>query len=185
MDKDQTIRYSKDEIALIKQLLGSRVDVVQVLRKHFFQFEITAEEKTFLQSLSPDVLAILEKVLLPTLSPDVPLTLEANPYSTLATIDQFYPDLAYVHIAANDILVTFFEQQFDALTKESPQTIILALLPQPLGIDQREQRIINVMAYNKIVPLIDGRLNVLNYYNNLKEETEAEQAARLAKDSTQ
>lgn len=185
MDKGQQLRYSKGDIDLIKQFIASREDALIILRNHFLQLELTEDEQSFLSHLSPAFLKVLEKATVPVLDKDLPMNMEATMYSRLSGLDQVHYELAALQIAANDIIVEYFKQQLGALTLKAEPTIILADLPDRMGIDQKEVRVANMIAYNLIIPLVEGRLNVLSALTNYKEETPEEKAKRLNKNSSQ
>lgn len=165
MDTNQQMRYSQAEIALIQQFTASRPDAVLVLRNHFLQLPLTDEEKVFINGLTTDFLSVLEKMMTPDLSRDVPLNQQATLYSILTELESVNPDAATIHIKANDIIVAFFKQQFEALTG-GEQPIELATLPLA---DENDSsltdfnRLKSMIAFNKILTFADGRLSQLTY----------------------
>lgn len=185
MDKEQTMRVSKDEVALVKQFLESREDATIVLRNHFLQLEVTADEQEYLNSLSPALRDVLKKMMMPSLTRDVPLDQEASMYSRLTTISQVTPDVGLIHIQANDILTSYLKQEFKNLEEGNiERTIILDDLPNELGVTQNEQRVINMMAYNLIIPIVEGRIKSLIQLIAPPELTEEQKKAITKAQST-
>lgn len=184
MDSGQQMRYSKDEIELIKKFVTSREDSLILLRNHFLQLPLTDEQKSFLQGQSADFVAVLVKTVAPDLDANVPLGQEATLFNRLTTLETVQPEASFLHIAANDIIIAYLEQQFAALSQTTEPTIVLQDLKKPIGSDQSEIRLVNLIAYNNIIPLVEGRLLILNALNNKKEETPEEAAKRLKANSS-
>lgn len=184
MDKGQTLRYSKDEIELMRLMVKSREDFTLILRDHFLQLPLDASEKQVLSSLSTDKLELLRKVFLPELRRDVPLTTQSSAYSGLANMENTLPQIAILHIEAIDLVKAYFEQQFDLLTSDEKPTIVLNELASSMGVDQDELRVVNVLAYNKIIPLVEARIqHVLVGLTAEKVETDEEQKKKEEKNS--
>ncbi len=188
MDKGQTRRVSQAEIELFKQFVKSREDALLILRNHFLQLELDGQEKSFLSSLPKELLAALRKMLIPSLIPDVPLTQEATLFSSLEGIDQNHYELGNMRIEANDLVAQYLEQQWDQLTSDEVKDTDIKLSELPLGpkgVDQKELRVVNMIAHNEIIPLVEGRLRAIEALGNIVEETPEAQAKRLAADSAE
>lgn len=184
MDKGQLMRYSQAELELIKLFVSSREDSVLILRNHFLQLGLTSEEQAFLKGLSADFLPVLQKTVLPDLTRDVPMNQQATLYNRVNNLEQINPDVGLLHIVANDIIIDFCTQQFNLLSSDGEPTIILQDLRKPLGIDQDEIRVQNLIAYNQIIPLVEARLNNLTVLANQKPaDTEAEAKQRAQANS--
>lgn len=184
MDRGQTKRVSLDEIALIKQFIETREDAVLILRDHFLQLELSEEEKNFLKSMNKEFLPVLEKIMYPSIVRDVPLTQQASTYSRLFKLEQINPDVGMLHIEANDILTQYLKQQLVLLNEEKEISIFLKDLSRPLGVDQKEMRVVNMIAFNLIIPIIEGRLQDLINLVRPPEETPEQRKERIAKNST-
>lgn len=185
MDKGQVKRFSSAEIELIKKLVASREDAIYILRNHFLQFDLSDDEKAFLKSLTPDKLALIEKAMAPKLDKEIPLGQQATLESRLANLEQLNPDVGFLHIAANDVIGSYLLQQIAKLYDDTTEpTIVLNDLPKPLGVGQEDIRVANMIAFNNLIPIIDGRLNVLLSLANTVTETPEEAAKRAQANST-
>ena len=184
MDKDQARRVSKDEIALLKRLVKRRSNAVLVLRDHFLQLELDKSEKKFISKINSAVLPVLAKLIIPEPVKDVPMGQQGSMYQRMTTLDQMHPEVGIHHVLANDIIVDYLRQQFKALTEEidEPTKIVLDDLRKPMGCDQGELRVINMLAYNAIITLVGGcLLQITHLTKEPKKETKEEKEKRLAK----
>ena len=185
MDKNQTKRVSGDEIALIEHFLKSREDALIVLRDFFLQLELTEEEGEFIKSLSNDLIGVLEKMMKPTLTKDVPIDQNASMYSRLSNLEQVNPDVGDFHIRANDLLKDYLEQEFNNLkNKTTDRVLVLNDLPDKLDEDTNYNRLVNIMAYNLIIPIVEGRLKMLSLLVLPPEETPEQMKERMKKNSS-
>ena len=90
---------------------------------------------------------------------------------------------------ADDLRERYLEQQFNKVEKKSFEAeqgdIILLKLRKPLGVDQKEIRHINMLAYQSIKGCIDAKMLLFRFFANPpKEETEKEKQDRQKKDSS-
>lgn len=187
MDANQLGAFSKDEIALLTQFIKSRLNAAILLRNHFLQLPLNEEEQAFLRSLSPETLQIIERVMMPHLSPETPLAFEATMFSRLAFIEQYSTEGAYLHVATNDLIVKYFEQQLRLLSNVEPIEIDLHSLPLVddeqevlTTFDEKERRVMKMMAYNKIIPLIGERVLKIQMMGNPPVAKTPEELAKIA-----
>ena len=185
MDKGQEGAFSKDEVARIIQFTNSRPDALLILRNHFLQLGVHDEEKIYLKELADDVMALIGRFMLPTLSNQVPLPIYESQYARLDFIGQYSTEGALLHIKVNDLIIDYIEQQFEAIKTDTEPHIVLAELPDgPKGVDQGEQRVINTLAYNKVVSLIVERLHKMSLVRPLLEPDKEEEKKKNQKNST-
>jgi hypothetical protein len=111
-------------------------------------------------------------------------------YSGLSTLESsFSLDAAMYQIKATDILVKYSKQQCEALTENKEPEIILSKLTEPIddeSFDAKEDRVINMMAFNKIMPLLAGRANVFSDKAKefIEEDSSEVKKKKAEKDST-
>ena len=163
MDKQQIGAFSVAEMGLIKLFVSSREDATVILRNHLLQLPLVAEEVNFLSSLSQEMLQVLHRILIPELTREVPVTLQATMFSRLTFIEQYSEEGAYLHIRVNDLIIQYFEQQFGRIVKPNEEGgILLKVLPLHGGIlttlDEKQARVMGVLAFNKIIPLVEERV---------------------------
>lgn len=190
MDKNQKMRYSEAEKALIKKTFQNE-QVLYALRNLFWQLDLSEGEKKVL-NFEADQLKIVKKVLLPDIEREVPLGQQVDFTNDplLLQLSQMNPALACIMMDANDLRVEYLQQQFLKLVtgdfKENKDSdIILADLKAKQGVDQDEIRHVHMLAYKSIKDYIDGRIFELEYIANPPVElTEEEKKVKTAKNST-
>lgn len=188
MDKDQKMRYSEAEKAIIKKTFKDQNDLrLYALRNLFWQLELTEEEKQLLD-FDAEQLKIIKKVMLPDIEKDVPLGQQVDFTNDplLFQINQMNPAIALIMADANDLRIRYLEQQFYKLINWSEDTIILKELRKPMSIEQDSIRHINLLAYKSIKDYIDGRIYEFKVIANPPEELTPEQRKeKEKKNSTQ
>lgn len=185
MDTNQRRRTSGAEEALVKQFLESREDAPLVLRNHFLQFELTEDEREFLNGINSDLIPVLVKLISPVLDREIPLGQQASKYSGLI-IEQMNPDVGNIHLQATDIINAYLNQRIDALKGDrEDEGIILKDLPEPIENGEEFERVINVIAHNRIIPTVEDRIISLVDLVQEPEETDEERADRLKADSSE
>lgn len=189
MDKNQIIRYSEAEKAIIQKTFKED-EVLYALRNFFWQLELTDIEKTLLK-FEEDSLKIIKKVMLPDIERDVPLGQQADETldPLLQQLNLMNPALAVIMIDANDLRVKYLTQQFNKIINGKLDIeegdIILKDLKKPMSVDQDEIRHINMLAYKSTREYIDGRINEFKYFANPpKPETDEEKKKREIADSS-
>lgn len=182
MDKDQILYYTKDEKELIKKTFGGdRTNLIK-LRNLFWQFDDKIPE------FSKDVVKLLKKIFLPELNPDIPIFQQRDFYMPLYYIKESNPEVALLHILANDEFKRYMRQQFNQLVEgKTPEQgrIILKDFTLPKGVDQEQIRFVNMLTYHIIVSRLDGTIGEIDgLANPKKEETEDEKQKRLKANSS-
>lgn len=187
MDKDQVLRYSKDEIELLKLFLNNGPNVLIALRNHFLQLPLSPEEAEYFKIMSEDVEYLLRKGILPTLVVDVPLGQEATGYNLLG--EKFKnlvnPEATIIDVEANDIVIDYLNQQFALLREDKTPDLLLHELPlRAMAMSDRE-RLTRVIAYNNILSAVEFRIYLLKGLVEEDKETEEEKKKREELNSTE
>lgn len=60
--KDQVLQFNDREIELLQNTFGDDDEVLYILRKVMFQFELLPEEKGGLRTMTPELVAVLKKI---------------------------------------------------------------------------------------------------------------------------
>jgi len=181
MDKNQTDKYSEGEIEILKQAYENNTDLFLMLRDHFLQ--LGTDEH--LKELTPDFLEVFGKGIFFELRNDLPITQQATMYSGLSMLEQLHPEMGIILIQAADLVNDYVKQQLEILTsKEEPEIILEELLERFGSVEQKEMRVINTIAYNKLIPIIESKMFLLQSKCAKKEETEEEKIKRLEANSS-
>jgi len=183
MNPKQTMFYSDEEIELIKITFGGNPPELWQLRNHLWQLE----DK--LPKFSKPVLEIIKKAITPQTSADVPLHQQRDMYAPLSTIREGNPEVAYLHILANDIVIRYFKQQLDILSGETVDEVYKLNLKDLTAVQDSGQEMVrytNMLAYTHIIGKIDGRIGELQTLANppvveSKEEVEKKLKANSTK----
>jgi len=184
---EKTTRWSKGEMELMRNTFGGEKGdgILLEIRDVLFQFSDEVPE------LNKDVLAVVRKMLLPDIDKDLPLGFQADVTNTLAGsqetagIKDLHPEVAMIHIKANDLIKKYLKQRLDVLEGgKVDYPISLRDLKSEIN-KTDEERIISMLAYLFLESsYLDGGLIALKNHANFKEETEEEKEKRLAKDSS-
>lgn len=186
MDK-QTNRWSKGEMELMKKTFsGDKGEELLVeIRDVLMQFSDEVPE------LNKDVVALIRKMILPNLDKDLPIGFQADVYNVLAGtpdragIKDLHPEVALVHIKAQDMVYDYLKQRLDALEGKVVHYPI-SLLDLKNKINKTDdERLISMIAYLFLEgSYIEPSLIAIRNHANVKEETEEEKEKRLEMDSS-
>ena len=178
MDKGQIIRFSKQELKLIKNTFAENDELITALYKHMLQFPTETTEQDALKALNkPDIMTILDKEFIPELTDDVPVEQKIDLWLTVRTED-VDPEEVYVAIKSRETVINYIKQQLSALTENVDQAIILKDLVNKGG-----DKHANLRARNTICNHVVQRVMELKTLAGKKEESEEEQAKRLTQNS--
>jgi hypothetical protein len=120
-DKEQKrlSRFTDAEKDLIRNTFKDREDLLKVLRKMFFQFELSAVDLSLLQLSfkNKELLKVLRRLFLPELEADLPITTIGGQMDPLVSIpvNQLLPEGAVGHIKAVDRFIKYIDQQLRLL----------------------------------------------------------------------
>lgn len=183
----QKMRYTDEELGLLKAVFAEDNDKLYIIRKVMFQFPLTEAEKSALQAfMTEPVFAILRKTFLPYPDPDAPLFQIAHLNLALgADTKTLSPDGAWPFFKAKELEIAYLEQQVKALNGESEQKIVLSdLTDLNHPKTQREQVWVNVTAWNWILSFVDSNIQQIKFLAGLKHETVEQTLVRLRTDSS-
>lgn len=180
----QVTKYSEAEVELLKRLFGGETPLYEALRNKLYQYPLREELKSLLK-FSSDELKLLRKVFLPENYPETPLGWVLNMYQGLKKIEEYSISGAALHINAHDLLIQYLEQQFKEIETGKVGTIVLSELPKFNGELTEEDRVVKVIAFNRICEYIENRLiEIKANANPAPELTEAQKKEKAQKDST-
>lgn len=183
-NKKQVLRYSDEELNLIKSVFADNDNSLKALQKVFLQIPLNAIDLSIINGWSKDLKKLLRKVFVPELNDDVPLTQVWDLTSSIDFKGKMMDEVV-LNIKANKILLDYFNQQLKALDKndfKAPKITIEELT----NIDNKTdwQIYIDILARSNIIGTTQSRVLMLMTLAGKKDETPEERDKRLIKDST-
>ena len=187
MAQKKPMRYTDEELMLIKSSFAENDKIIVALRKFFLQIPLSEADDIELMKIknSPEALTIISKTFLPELDGDAPLNQVIDLWMTLK-IDDKFPEIAHPHILSRGLLISYFKQQIGLLKDEKIDDINLIKFDELLP-DQNEmveQLYVNLLTRNTIITHTEQQLYQLSMLGGLKSETPEETIKRLAQDSS-
>ena len=183
--KVQTMRYSDDELRLIKSNFAENEDLLMIMRKAFFQFPLTADEKYILSNRFSDetMTRLMRKTFLPEIQDDIPLGQSIDLWMTVEMRDKD-PERVMVDLLVRKELITRLEVGLECLKGVTPLEFnpVISYTPNFAGDHLDEFAKIN--SRNTYITHVEQQLVQLKLLAGLKDETVEEVKERLKKDST-
>lgn len=183
--KEQTMRYSDEELSLIKNTFCENDYLLKVIRKVFLQGDLSSDEMKVMRgfTMNPESVRILRKTLAPEIELDAPffqmVDLHVNIDTKEAGMDKAYPQ-----ILARDLMCDYLAQQFDVLMdKKSTNPVIKFSTLHRADKKEPMQAFVELMARNVILTHLEFQLLNLKMLAGQKEETVEQTKARLQKNS--
>lgn len=183
--KPQTMRYSDDELRMIKSNFAENESLLLLMRKAMFQFPMTAEERELLanQFSSEEINKLMRKTFLPEIQDDIPLGQSIDLWMTVEMRDKD-PQRVMVDLLVRKRLIERLETgleclkgvvpvDFDPVVKYSPNIVM----------SESYDEYVRVNSRNTYISHIEQQLIQLKLLAGLKEETIEESKERLKKDS--
>jgi hypothetical protein len=179
-DINQKMRFSKEELELMKGLFSDNEELVFAIRKVMLQLDLNLGEQAVLNGLTDEGFAVIKKLFLPEFDGDSPITQLADLRIGL-DIKSLSPDGAWPMIKAKELEIDYIKQQLEQLRDRGEVKIKLSDLGDLSGNKPtREQVYINFTAWNFLVSFVDGMINQLKILSGLKTESVEETLKRLA-----
>lgn len=180
----QPMRYSDEELSLIKNTFCENDELLRALRKVIFQGVLNDEEMKIIRSFNvqPEAVKVLRKTILPEIDLDAPFFQMVDLYVNIDTKESSI-EKAYPMAVARDMVVDYLDQQFKVLIgEEEKPTIIFSKLHSPKGKDI-EAAFTELAARNTLLQHVDFQLLQLKTLAGQKEETIEQTKARIFKNS--
>lgn len=179
--REQTMRYTDEEIGVVKNTFAENDYLIKVLRKFFLQGTLTSDEVNVIRSFTsqPNSVSVLKKTLMPTLELEAPAFQLVDLYINIETKDSS-PEKAFLLARARDMMCDYFEDQFLILADKKPtHNIVFKGLERAEG-KEVDQAYIELNCRNTLISHIEFQLLQLKTLAGLKEETVEDTKARLA-----
>ena len=185
--KKQSMRYSEEELSLIKNTFAENEELLKTLRKFFWQFSLDPIQLEEIKKISAqkELVKLLRKTFLPFLEPDAPFQQVIDLWMTIK-LEGITPENAHPIIQSREKLIQYLDQQLKYLENEvvsEPKIYFKDLARMSnLGVDS-EENYINLVVRNMIISHVEMQLNQLIVLAGDKEETVNQTIERLKKDS--
>ena len=181
-DPKQKMRYSSQELSLIKNTFGGDDTYLYAVRKHMLGADLTEGEKKILSSLNEDVKNLLKKTFMPSIDGDSPFFVLTDMALGLKTeLNGKTKEEAKDIIKIKQIEMLYTKSRLDAL--DGVITPCMSLVE--MADLSHEDAFYNISARNFLL----GQIDTLCVYdlkllaNKTDEETVQQAAERMAKDS--
>jgi len=180
--KIQTMRYSDEELALIKRTFADNYELLMAIRKVMLQMTLSGSELAMLLVFKQDdIFNVVSKTLLPELDGDLPFNQNVDLFMMI-NIENKSNDEALIQISSQDRMIKYFKQQLQSLRGKNDEKIKFEDFSILEGKNQ-DNAIADIIARNKIVGYTESNLNQLLILAGQKEETVEETVERLKKNS--
>ena len=181
---EQTMRYSDEEIGIIKATFADNDYLIKVLRKFLLQGALNETEKSLLESFAsqPNSMKVFEKTIKPEIDLDAPAFQMTDLYVNIDTKEASV-EKAYPLMLARDLLSDYLEQQLNKLKGISVDSGINFMSLKRTEGKTPLVAFTELSARNTLISHVEFQLLNLKTLAGGKEETVEETKARLIKNS--
>lgn len=186
--KKQTMRYSDDELSLIKNTFAEADDLLKAIRKIMWQEPLSAIDLSVLQFAfkgNKQVQDVVRKTFLPTLDSNAPLHQVVDLLMTVQIADKS-PDLAILQLRAREKVINYLDQQLRVLNsgdftkKHKIDFNDFTVMGNKIDADIYT----DMIARNTIISHIEQMLSQILVLAGRKDETVDQMKERLKRDSS-
>lgn len=191
--KKQILRYTDEELSLIKSLFAENEELLKALRKVFLQMPLNVIETTMVASYfggNKKALALISKTFKPELDPEAPFHQLIDLWMSIDVKDKSFDDLVST-FKARQLLIDLLEQQLrelDGIANKSgfgPRKIELSSLTVLPKVNAEYSNFYpNLIARNTLINHVEIQLTQLLNLAGRKDETSEDTIKRLQQDST-
>ena len=182
--KKQTMRFSDDEVSLIKSTFKDNQELSIAIRKVFLQKPLTAPELGMIMNLKDkkELLKVIRKTFLPTIDADAPFNQVVDLWMTLELKDKT-PEIALPHIWARAMLIEYLEQQLKVLEGEREEKV---KFEDFVNIKETDISLMyaRLITRNTIIQHTEMQLQQFEVLANLEDKTEDQIKAENLKNSS-
>jgi hypothetical protein len=188
MEKKQTMRYSQDELLLIKGVFAENDELLKTIRKVMYQMPLNAVDLSRIEVTfkgKEGLLKVVRKLFLPELSADVPFQQNIDLWQ-LIKLKELIVEEAAIHLDSIQIWIDYMEQQLKVLeTGKAIKKPKISFKGLTVLKDKTSwQKFAEMLARNTIVNHVEQCLQQLLILAGLKEESPEQTIERLTKDSS-
>jgi len=189
MNKEKSVapkmRYTDEELSLIKNTFSENEEMLKVIRKVFLQIPLDVIDQQIIASIkgNKNLIAVIRKAFLPTIDAKAPLNQVIDMWMTLK-MEGKTPEMVSIDARAFDKLIKYLDEQLLRLEgKEEIGYVSFSDLEVIKG-KVAEDIYIDLMVRNTIIKTTEMQLNMFLLLAGMKEETVEETVKRLQKDSS-
>lgn len=186
----QTMRFSSDEVDLMRSNLHENDTLLKIVRKRLLQMPLSESEKSLLLKSIPensDLSRLIKKTVHPELDGDAPFFQMIDLYLNTDVKDK-PEELAVINILAREKMTKYFDEVFAKFYDFSVTYDIkfkgFTENAQKRAVGDTTDLCADFLARNTILNHIDFQLSQLLILAGSKKETEEEKEKRLKKNST-
>ena len=178
------MRYSTEELSLLKATFAERDDLLKAIRKVFLQMDISEKEDIMIKgAMKENVVELLRRFFLPELEGDDAVGNGVDLWMTIK-IDDKEPDQAKPHVMARQALISYMEIQLEVLANGgATEKLDFKKLSNVFNKDA-EEMYMDLVARNTIIMHVQQQLMQIKLLAGTKEESPSETIERLHKDSS-
>lgn len=187
--KKQTMRFSDQELSLIKNTFAENDMLLTALRKLFLQMPLDVVDKNELSLVTgnKDVLKVVRKCYLPTLEPDAPFNQMVDLWMTVEIKDK-QPEDVLPNLVARQVLLQYLEEQIDRLESGNYDVIngleFASFVPSyALSRADALNAYVNLVARNTLISHNEWQVTQLSVLAGQKDETVEQTQKRLQQNS--
>ncbi len=183
MKSKQTMRYTDEELAVIKSVFSDNEELLRAIRKVFLQMPLSAVEQAMIIGIKGDkgTLDVIRKAFLPTIDGDAPFNQVIDLWMTIE-IKNKDKESVLNEAKARAKLISYIEQQLSVLEDGGKEKIKLnSMIEMSSDGDEIYQ---NLTTRNSLIQHTEMQLNMFEILAGQKTETVEETKKRLQKDST-
>lgn len=182
--KEQTMRYSDEELSLIKSAFADNQELLFAVRKHFLQMPLDAIDQDLLKVFkeSAPLMKLMRKSYLPELEADAPINQEVDLWMTIDIKDKL-PQQAWPLICSRADLITYLDEQLRRLAGEDIKPTITFESLSQIKSDNPDSTYVNLLTRNTIIQHNEMQLFQMKVLGGMKNETVEQTKERLSKDS--
>lgn len=180
-EKNQKMRFNKEELALMKNTFDGNDELLFTLRKFFLGFELSELETGRLSKISGDVLKLVNKIFNPTIDPASPLFQLVDMKLALNVDFKEHSSEIDTYLDAKQIEINYITGKLAELAGGKGEYKTFKEL-EDLSSPNRQ---VNLIARNYLLSYIDSYCNEIKFLAFKREDETNEQAMeRMKKDST-
>jgi len=183
MLKNKTIRYSDNDLSLMKNTFAGDDTILYVIRKFMLGMELNEGEQKFMGNMTDEMKMLLSKVFLPQIDGDTSLF---QLFDMSFALKEEMKGKSYedqkLAIEIKALEVKYIQDRLNALNGiQSTDSVSLEAMSDLSSDDA----VVNITARNYLLSYIDSFCNEMRMFGNQKDKEELKDTAeRLAKDST-
>lgn len=185
MDKQkQTMRFSDEELSLIKNTFADNLDLLKAIRKVFLQITLSATESMLINGISKqkELCALIRKSFLPTIDGDAPLHQIIDLWLTVEIKGKNVEDV-YNDAHAREKLIRYIDEQLGRIEGKEAHGISFNSLVSLTEKSEMEVYI-DLIVRNTVVSHVEMQLNQFLILAGSKAESVEKTKERLLRDSS-